>query len=173
MKVVEAWHGTTYGYRRHRCRCEECRAANASYAARWRADNPEKAAAHKATYRSANRERVLTARATYRATNPSKIAAQRAADVASGRNRERKYGLAPGQYTAMLAEQDNRCASCGSEFGGEIPHIDHDHACCPGQGSCGKCVRGLLCHRCNNGLGCFSDDPDRLRQAITYLERSR
>ncbi|MGW8884645.1 endonuclease domain-containing protein [Streptomyces sp. NPDC055749] len=29
-------------------------------------------------------------------------------------------------------------------------HIDHDRACCPSRGpSCGKCVRGYLCHLCN------------------------
>lgn len=42
---------------------------------------------------------------------------------------------------------------------------------CPGKSSCGQCVRALLCHRCNLAIGGFSDNPDLLRAAISYLER--
>lgn len=47
--------------------------------------------------------------------------------------------------------------------------IDHDHACCPGIGSCGECVRGLLCHDCNILLGMAKDSADRLDQVKKYL----
>jgi hypothetical protein len=82
------------------------------------------------------------------------------------------YGITPKQYADMLEAQGGVCAICGSPDPGGKPHfaVDHDHSCCPGSRSCGRCVRGLLCAKCNNGIGMFADSPDRLRGAIAYLE---
>ena len=85
-----------------------------------------------------------------------------------------KYGLTLEQFEAMLAEQDNRCAVCGGEFDFESHNgvcVDHNHACCSGQTTCGKCVRGILCGDCNQGLGRFKDSPDIMRAAIFYVDR--
>jgi hypothetical protein len=74
----------------------------------------------------------------------------------------------------MVDTQGGRCAICGAaEAGGRYNtwHIDHDHGCCDGGSSCGRCVRGLLCNKCNLALGYFMDDPARLRAALDYLER--
>lgn len=74
------------------------------------------------------------------------------------------------QYGAMLASQNGACAICGGvNTNGRALSVDHDHACCPGKKSCGKCVRALLCGDCNMGLGKFRDDPELLRAAIEYL----
>lgn len=43
------------------------------------------------------------------------------------------------------------CEICKRGF--DNLHIDHDHSCCPGNYSCGKCLRGLLCPGCNSNLG--------------------
>ena len=87
--------------------------------------------------------------------------------------RYRKYQLSEGDYTAILEAQGNACAICSDQFTDKlVPHVDHDHACCPGWKSCGVCVRGLLCGPCNKGIGCLKDDPQRLRQAALYLERT-
>jgi hypothetical protein len=49
--------------------------------------------------------------------------------------------------------------------------VDHDHTCCSEEGSCGKCVRGLIHRHCNTLLGLALEDPSILRAAVTYLER--
>lgn len=67
---------------------------------------------------------------------------------------------------------DPRCMICGVPPGERALHIDHDHSCCAGYGSCGKCVRGLLCMACNNAIGLMRDDVERLRSAIKYLEQT-
>lgn len=87
------------------------------------------------------------------------------------RQRLRKFGITPEQYGQMLAAQGGACAICGTDDpgSGKSFAVDHDHECCPGRGSCGKCIRGLLCQKCNRGLGLFNDDRDRLKAALRYL----
>jgi len=72
-------------------------------------------------------------------------------------------------YEAKLLAQGGACSICGNADGRLV--IDHDHECCPGEYSCGKCHRGLLCAGCNKGLGFFRDNPETLKSAINYLER--
>jgi hypothetical protein len=48
------------------------------------------------------------------------------------------------------------CGLCGRRLYRKArPSIDHDHACCPGSSSCGRCVRGVVCSRCNTNLAHF------------------
>ena len=78
-----------------------------------------------------------------------------------------RYGITPQEYDQRLAAQEGVCAICGKyETAKQNGHIralavDHDH-------KTGK-VRGLLCHRCNHGLGCFRDNLYNLIKAIHYL----
>lgn len=89
-----------------------------------------------------------------------------------------RYGLTWDAFNAMLAAQGGGCAICFSKEprGKGSWHIDHDHSCCPTDSSkgivktCGKCVRGILCHQCNTGLGNFRDDRQLLHFAVQYLE---
>lgn len=77
----------------------------------------------------------------------------------------RTYNLSAGEIYELFK---NPCAICSSW---ENPSVDHDHTCCPGDKSCGNCVRGVLCHSCNVALGLFKDDPERLENAAAYLRR--
>jgi len=80
------------------------------------------------------------------------------------------YGITLDQYEALLAGQGGACLICREDPGDQRLAVDHDHGCCPTRKkSCGKCIRGLLCGRCNSGLGYFRDDPGRLLRAANYL----
>jgi len=85
------------------------------------------------------------------------------------------YGMTVDRYRKIWDAQGGVCRLCGNEQQGRLETlaVDHDHACCPGKRSCGKCVRGLLCDRCNNGLGCFGDDVALIRSAADYVEAFR
>ena len=86
------------------------------------------------------------------------------------RQRERqlaRYGLTGEQFAQLLASQGGGCAVCG---GTTDLCVDHDHTCCPGRNTCGKCVRGLLCSFCNRSIGMMADSSERLRSAADYLD---
>lgn len=80
-----------------------------------------------------------------------------------------KYRLRQEDFERMLEAQNNKCAVCEVGFE-DTPIIDHDHKCCDGQVSCGKCVRSLVCVRCNILLGHLEKQADNLTKAFKYLQ---
>ena len=77
---------------------------------------------------------------------------------------QRKYGITPSQYDAMLAAQNGCCAVCESPDSKRQDHrlmVDHDH-------QTGE-VRGLLCNPCNVAIGLLGDNISTLQNAINYL----
>jgi len=78
---------------------------------------------------------------------------------------EKKYGITEDQYNEIWIEQCGRCAICKKHEQelGKVLYIDHCH-------STGK-VRGLLCQKCNTGIGLLFDDKEILLNAIKYLEK--
>ncbi|MFJ5222231.1 endonuclease VII domain-containing protein [Streptomyces sp. NPDC088400] len=85
-----------------------------------------------------------------------------------------KFRISAATFEDLLTSQHGVCAVCAQLPSGERSlAVDHDHECCPGKTSCGRCVRGLLCGRCNSGVGMFNDDVARLMAAIRYLEKYR
>lgn len=80
-----------------------------------------------------------------------------------------RNGITAHTWMEIWRRQNGGCYACGVKHGFKL-HIDHDHACCPGTKSCGKCIRGLLCARHNHGLGMFQDNVTEMRKMIEYLE---
>lgn len=81
---------------------------------------------------------------------------------------ERSYGVSRQRYEEMWAAQGGVCAICRRECNRSNSDrlcIDHDH----GTGQ----VRGLLCFKCNVGLGRFDDDVLLMESAIDYIRGAR
>jgi hypothetical protein len=84
---------------------------------------------------------------------------------------ERLYGVTPEAYELMLTAQGGVCHYCRTPpVEGKRLYVDHDHDCCPGRQSCGKCVKWLLCNNCNRAAGYFKEDPETMRRAADANE---
>ena len=81
--------------------------------------------------------------------------------------RRTSHGLTPGERVALVSAQGGACAICGRL--GERLQLDHDHRHCPGKTGCRRCIRGLLCGRCNTALGRIGDHL--IPRLIAYLSR--
>lgn len=76
-----------------------------------------------------------------------------------------KYGLTSETWNALFDSQGRKCAICGAQENGKKRfHVDHCHAT--------GVVRGILCTKCNVGIGALQDDPSVIRVALLYLENS-
>jgi hypothetical protein len=72
------------------------------------------------------------------------------------------FGLREDDFNALLKKQSDRCAICGASFNERVPTVDHDHST--------EKVRGLLCGKCNSGLGMFGDNKELLSATLAYLD---
>lgn len=86
---------------------------------------------------------------------------------------KRLYGINYEEYLEMEKEQNHRCAICGltleetpfnNRWKSPNKHLSIDHCHKTGK------IRGLLCGRCNIGLGYFVHNPFILINAIKYLK---
>ena len=71
-------------------------------------------------------------------------------------------------YDSLMSKYNEKCWICKIE---KAVHIDHDHNCCAGGWSCGKCIRGVLCSNCNTALGLLKDDVSLIKETIKYLNK--
>lgn len=82
---------------------------------------------------------------------------------------KKRYSITDIDYESLLKEQNYSCAICKihitehKKIKGEKKNFAVDH--------CHKTskIRGLLCYKCNMGLGYFNDDSIKLAQASAYL----
>lgn len=140
-------------------RCKECRKAA------WRLAYQQDPSKFNKPYK----KRAETV-SKYRAARRRRSEEFRQREIASNRRQAlKRYGLSEDQYAQLLQDQHGVCAICGKpETSVRMGRtralaVDHDHRAGD--------VRGLLCRRCNTGLGLFFDDPATLRRAALYLEK--
>lgn len=132
-----------------------------AYLKQWQERNRERQAEYRRNWQRENRDhRIAYSRSYYAARvqrDPEGVRATKHREWLSS-----KYRLTKAQYDALVETQGNRCAVCGDPPArGKRLHVDHDHTT--------NAVRGLLCSRCNQGIGFFRDAPDLLKRAATYL----
>lgn len=99
-------------------------------------------------YRQYNTEKCRV----WRARNPKRLLEL---------NRQRRYGVTPEQYQAVLDRQGGRCYSCPATEG---LCVDHCH-------ETGR-FRGILCDSCNKALGLLRDDVSRIERLKQYLKET-
>lgn len=134
-------------------RCDAC----VEYRRKYCADNAERLReiARKSYHKCVEQRREYARKAYYSRNQAKRLSAV--------------YGLTDGQYEEILAAQGGGCAICGStkccDKDDRRMAVDHCHET--------GVVRGLLCRKCNLGLGFFGDSVETLLAAALYLERSR
>lgn len=134
-----------------------CRKCNYFGVKNWRKNNPEKHKKNLKKYKEAHpTETMLQARKDgnknyYRNGQKSRI--------------KYRYGISFEDFEEMKERQNNLCAICKTKTYEKELNIDHCHAT-------GK-IRGLLCTKCNTGIGLFCDDINLLKNVITYLNENQ
>lgn len=106
--------------------------------------------AYRAKWYQDNKERILKVNRTWHYKN--------------------RYGITEEQYQAMLVAQNFVCAICKEPETAKEHRTDNVRKLAVDHCHTTKRVRGLLCKKCNHGIGLFSDNTMKLFNAIIYLE---
>ena len=137
----------------------------------WRENNKEKKSAADRKYREENPERCQRNAKLYYLDNTEEIK-KRVSDYSKTEkgklvrikaHAKNRYGIDLRDRKAMSKAQDSRCAICGKEFDLSDLFTDHCHH--------SGIVRGLLCNRCNMGIGCLMDDEKIIEKALEYVRK--
>ncbi|HEX6312004.1 MAG TPA: endonuclease VII domain-containing protein [Acidimicrobiia bacterium] len=148
-KPLDAYYRDRAARDGHRPECKACTGARRRA---WYRANREREIRRVVSWQQRNRDYYNERQREYRRENRE---AERLGHL------RRTFGLTLEDYERALTAQLGRCAICRRKPGTISLHVDHDHRN-------GK-VRGLLCFRCNGGLGQFKENPAQLVRAAEYL----
>jgi len=149
---------------------DELRLYQAEWARNDRKKNPEKYANRRKVAYPKNRDKILKQVKKYQENNSSKIKENKAIRYASQNYETRRdktlmslYGITLADYNSLYTNQHGRCKICEKHF--DLLFVDHCHTT--------NIVRGLLCGKCNSGIGMLEENIDNLLRAIAYLTREK
>ena len=79
----------------------------------------------------------------------------------------KRYGITTDEYNVIATKQNHCCKICGNTASqgrarSKFLSVDHCHTT--------GTVRGLLCQKCNTGIGLLGDTHSSLLKALEYLE---
>ncbi len=120
----------------------------------WRKLNPEKEKATQARRYLKHRESLIEKSKLWKKNNPIKVIENRL---------KVKFGISLKDYEQKLNSQNGGCAICGKNKDYQRLGVDHCHKY--------KKIRGILCARCNLGIGYMGDSILLLEKAIEYLKK--
>ncbi len=134
-----------------------CRNCQSEYTAEYKLKNPNK---KKESYIK-NKVKIRERAKIYRQNNP---------DACKNTFLKKEYGITLNDFKLKLKEQNNVCAICeqpeqATYKGIKKKDLAVDHCHKTGE------IRGLLCSKCNTGLGVFKESPELLNSAIKYLKK--
>ena len=141
---------------------------NPEYQKQYCIDNKEKKKKARQEWYKANQERVDNKSKQWRKDNPDKMLGYTKKYNKSSTEKRRRstikyrYGLSYEDWQKIWDNQNGQCIIC------EKPFISPSDACVDHNHKTGE-VRGLLCHRCNCGIGYLNDDPKIMAKAIEYV----
>ncbi len=102
----------------------------------------------------------------YYLDNPEKKLEKKKKDRISKTN-WKSHHISEEKYNEMLSLYEGKCYICKNK---NATDIDHNHNCCNGAKSCGKCIRGILCNNCNTALGVLEKNRQNLNFMLQYID---
>lgn len=137
------------------------------YRKAWYSKNREEFLAYSAAYAKSRPEKTREYKDRYERVNKDKIKEMRKTRLNEWDSTFARFKISADDFKKLHDAQQGKCAICCREGAGRKTSkrmsVDHCHET--------GVVRGLLCNRCNLGLGHFQDNVEALTAAVEYLQR--